>query len=359
MRQARRIAVLPIADTVEGFTGSLFDGFIAPYFRGADRPVRSGDLFTIRNEMHLVQFKIVEVDPPDYGIVAGDTVVHCEGEPIQRQHEEENRQNIGFDDVGGYREQKLQLLEMIMLPQRHPQLFKSMGIKPPRGVLLCGPPGTGKSHIARAVANECDSFFFWINSYDIMAMAAEHATLGLQKAFDEAQKNSPSIIFIDNLDFMAPNRERRNGEGQLRIFSQLMALIDRLSPRSQVVILAATNSTNYLDPSLRRLGRFEYEINIDVPNTAERFEILQIHTKQMKLASDVDLKKIAIDTNGYVGSDIASLCSIAAMQQIRSKMHLFDLDEDTIDAEVLDSLTVTMENMSFGLKAITRGNLQA
>jgi transitional endoplasmic reticulum ATPase len=161
--QAKRIAVLPIADTVEGLTGSLFDVFLAPYFREAYRPVRQGDLFTVRGGMRQVEFKVVEVDPPEYGIVAQDTVIHCEGEPIQREDEEGNLNEVGYDDIGGCRKQMAQIREMVELPLRHPQLFKSIGIKPPRGVLMFGPPGTGKTLMARAVANETGAFFFLIN----------------------------------------------------------------------------------------------------------------------------------------------------------------------------------------------------
>ena len=166
--QAKRIAVLPIADTVEGLTGSLFDVFLAPYFREAYRPVRQGDLFTVRGGMRQVEFKVVEVDPPEYGIVAQDTVIHCEGEPIQREDEEGNLNEVGYDDIGGCKKQMAQIREMVELPLRHPQLFKSIGIKPPRGVLMFGPPGTGKTLMARAVANETGAFFFrteWSRNY--------------------------------------------------------------------------------------------------------------------------------------------------------------------------------------------------
>ncbi|KAI4158761.1 MAG: hypothetical protein LQ342_007156 [Letrouitia transgressa] len=349
IKYAKRIAVLPIADTVEGLTGSLFDVFLAPYFREAYRPVRQGDLFTVRGGMRQVEFKVVEVDPPEFGIVAQDTIIHCEGEPIQREDEEGNLNEVGYDDIGGCRKQMAQIRELVELPLRHPQLFKSIGIKPPRGILMFGPPGTGKTLMARAVANETGAFFFLINGPEIMSKMAGESESNLRKAFEEAEKNSPAIIFIDEIDSIAPKREKTNGEVERRVVSQLLTLMDGMKARSNVVVMAATNRPNSIDPALRRYGRFDREVDIGIPDPTGRLEILQIHTKNMKLDDDVDLETIAAETHGYVGSDVASLCSEAAMQQIREKMDLIDLDEDTIDAEVLDSLGVTMENFRFAL----------
>ncbi|KAJ6164844.1 hypothetical protein N7470_003516 [Penicillium chermesinum] len=349
IKYAKRIAVLPIADTIEGLTGSLFDVYLAPYFREAYRPVRQGDLFTVRGGMRQVEFKVVEVDPPEYGIVAQDTVIHCEGEPIQREDEEGNLNEVGYDDIGGCRKQMAQIRELVELPLRHPQLFKSIGIKPPRGILMYGPPGTGKTLMARAVANETGAFFFLINGPEIMSKMAGESESNLRKAFEEAEKNSPAIIFIDEIDSIAPKREKTNGEVERRVVSQLLTLMDGMKARSNVVVMAATNRPNSIDPALRRFGRFDREVDIGIPDPTGRLEIMQIHTKNMKLGEDVDLETIAAETHGYVGSDLASLCSEAAMQQIREKMDLIDLDEDTIDAEVLDSLGVTMENFRFAL----------
>ncbi|KKY15994.1 putative cell division control protein cdc48 [Diplodia seriata] len=349
IKYAKRIAVLPIADTIEGLTGSLFDVFLAPYFREAYRPVRQGDLFTARGGMRQVEFKVVEVDPPEFGIVAQDTVIHCEGEPIQREDEEGNLNEVGYDDIGGCRKQMAQIRELVELPLRHPQLFKSIGIKPPRGILMYGPPGTGKTLMARAVANETGAFFFLINGPEIMSKMAGESESNLRKAFEEAEKNSPAIIFIDEIDSIAPKREKTNGEVERRVVSQLLTLMDGMKARSNIVVMAATNRPNSIDPALRRFGRFDREVDIGIPDPTGRLEILSIHTKNMKLGDDVDLQTIAAETHGYVGSDLASLCSEAAMQQIREKMDLIDLDEDTIDAEVLDSLGVTMENFRFAL----------
>ncbi|ODQ63760.1 AAA ATPase [Nadsonia fulvescens var. elongata DSM 6958] len=349
IKYAKRISCLPVADTVEGLTGSLFDVYLKPYFVEAYRPVRKGDFFTVRGGMRQVEFKVVEVDPPEHAIVAQDTIIHCEGEPINREDEENNLNDVGYDDIGGCRKQMAQIRELVELPLRHPQLFKSIGIKPPRGILMFGPPGTGKTLMARAVANETGAFFFLINGPEIMSKMAGESESNLRKAFEEAEKNSPAIIFIDEIDSIAPKRDKTNGEVERRVVSQLLTLMDGMKSRSNVVVIAATNRPNSIDPALRRFGRFDREVDIGIPDPTGRLEILRIHTKNMKLGDDVDLETIASETHGYVGSDIASLCSEAAMQQIREKMDLIDLDEETIDAEVLDSLGVTMDNFRFAL----------
>lgn len=349
IKYANRISVLPILDTVEGITGSLFDVYLKPYFVEAYRPVRKGDLFTVRGGMRQVEFKVVEVDPEEIAIVAQDTIIHCEGEPINREDEENNLNDVGYDDIGGCKKQMAQIRELVELPLRHPQLFKLIGIKPPKGILMYGPPGTGKTVMARAVANETGAFFFLINGPEIMSKMAGESESNLRKAFEEAEKNSPSIIFIDEIDSIAPKRDKTNGEVERRVVSQLLTLMDGMKARSNTVVIAATNRPNSIDPALRRFGRFDREVDIGVPDAAGRLEILRIHTKNMKLADDVDLEAIASETHGFVGADVASLCSEAAMQQIREKMDLIDLEEETIDAEVLDSLGVTMENFKFAL----------
>lgn len=349
IKYASRISVLPIADTIEGLTGNLFDVYLKPYFVEAYRPVRKGDHFVVRGGMRQVEFKVVDVEPEEYGVVAQDTIIHSEGEPINREDEENNINEVGYDDIGGCRKQMAQIRELVELPLRHPQLFKAIGIKPPKGILMYGPPGTGKTLMARAVANETGAFFFLINGPEVMSKMAGESESNLRKAFEEAEKNAPAIIFIDEIDSIAPKRDKTNGEVERRVVSQLLTLMDGMKARSNIVVIAATNRPNSIDPALRRFGRFDREVDIGVPDVTGRLEVLRIHTKNMKLADDVDLEKLAAETHGYVGADIASLCSEAAMQQIREKMDLIDLDEDEIDAEVLDSLGVTMDNFRFAL----------
>uniref|UniRef100_A0AAZ3PUH3 Transitional endoplasmic reticulum ATPase n=1 Tax=Oncorhynchus tshawytscha TaxID=74940 RepID=A0AAZ3PUH3_ONCTS len=344
-----RIHVLPIDDTIEGLTGNLFDVFLKPYFLEAYRPVHKGDIFLVRGGMRAVEFKVVETDPAPHCIVAPDTVIHCEGQPINREDEEESLTDVGYDDIGGCRKQLAQIKEMVELPLRHPGLFKAIGVKPPRGILLYGPPGTGKTLVARAVANETGAFFFLINGPEIMSKMAGESESNLRKAFEEAEKNSPAIIFIDELDSIAPKREKTHGEVERRIVSQLLTLMDGLKQRTHVIVMAATNRPNSIDPALRRFGRFDREIDIGIPDSTGRLEILQIHTKNMKLSDDVDLERVSMDAHGHVGSDLAALCSEAALQAIRKKMTLIDLEDDTIDAELLNSLAVTNDDFRWAL----------
>uniref|UniRef100_A0A8C1YMZ7 Transitional endoplasmic reticulum ATPase n=1 Tax=Cyprinus carpio TaxID=7962 RepID=A0A8C1YMZ7_CYPCA len=349
VKYGKRIHVLPIDDTIEGLTGNLFEVFLKPYFLEAYRPVHKGDIFLVRGGMRAVEFKVIETDPTPHCIVAPDTIVHCEGEPIKREDEEESLNDIGYDDIGGCRKQLAQIKEMVELPLRHPGLFKAIGVKPPRGILLYGPPGTGKTLVARAVANETGAFFFLINGPEIMSKLAGESESNLRKAFEEAEKNAPAIIFIDELDAIAPKREKTHGEVERRIVSQLLTLMDGLKQRVHVVVMAATNRPNSVDPALRRFGRFDREIDIGIPDSTGRLEILQIHTKNMKLSDDVDLEKISAETHGHVGADLAALCSEAALQAIRKKMILIDLEDDSIDADLLNSLAVTMDDFKWAL----------
>ncbi|KAF5328470.1 hypothetical protein D9758_017024 [Tetrapyrgos nigripes] len=332
IKYGKRVHILPFDDSIEGLSGNIFDVYLKPYFLEAYRPVRKGDTFLVRGGMRTVEFKVIETDPAEFCIVAQDTVIHTEGDPVKREDEESNLNDVGYDDIGVAVNKWLK--------------------SPPRGILMFGPPGTGKTLMARAVANETGAFFFLINGPEIMSKMAGESESNLRKAFEEAEKNSPAIIFIDEIDSIAPKREK--------------TLDQRRSRKACRVSVAHSygwfegsfqrrrhgcyqNRPNSIDPALRRFGRFDREVDIGIPDPTGRLEILRIHTKNMKLADDVDLEQIAADTHGYVGSDVASLCSEAAMQQIREKMDLIDLDEDTIDAEVLDALGVTMDNFRFAL----------
>jgi len=346
----KQVHILPLDDTMEGISGNLFETYLKPYFLQAFRPVMRGDLFLVRQGMHPVEFKVVEVDPatPPFGIVSAETNIFCEGEPIKHE-DEERADDVGYDDVGGCRRQMAQIREMIELPLRHPTLFKTLGVKPPRGVLLYGPPGSGKTLIAKAVANETGAFFFLINGPEIMSKMAGESESNLRKAFEEAEKNAPAIIFVDEIDSIAPKREKANGEVEKRIVSQLLTLMDGLKGRSNTVVIGATNRPNAIDPALRRFGRFDREIDIGVPDEAGRLEIFRIHTRNMKLDETVDEEFIAQQTHGFVGADMAALCTEAAMQCIREKMDLIDIEDETIDTEVLASMAVTHEHFKFAL----------
>lgn len=348
VKYGKRVHVLPFEDTIEGISGNLFDAFLKPYFVEAYRPLRKGDTFLVRGGMRTVEFKVVETDPGDYCIVAPDTEIFCEGEPIIRE-DEEKLDDVGYDDVGGVRKQMAQIRELVELPLRHPQLFKTIGVKPPKGILLYGPPGSGKTLIARAVANETGAFFFLINGPEIMSKLAGESESNLRKAFEEAEKNAPAIIFIDEIDSIAPKREKTQGEVERRIVSQLLTLMDGLKARSHVIVMGATNRPNSIDAALRRFGRFDREIDIGVPDEVGRLEVMRIHTRNMKLESNVDLEVICKDTHGYVGADLAALCTEAALQCIREKMDVIDLEDESIDAEVLNSMAVTNDHFKTAL----------
>uniref|UniRef100_A0A2N9GCI2 AAA+ ATPase domain-containing protein n=1 Tax=Fagus sylvatica TaxID=28930 RepID=A0A2N9GCI2_FAGSY len=289
------------------------------------RPVRKGDLFLVRGGMRSVEFKVMETDPGEYCVVAPDTQVYCEGEPVKRE-DEERLDEIGYDDIGGVRKQLAQIRELVELPLRHPQLFKTIGVKPPKGILLYGPPGTGKTLIAKAIANETGAFFFCINGPEIMSKMAGESESNLRKAFEEAEKNAPSIIFIDEIDSIAPKREKTGGEIERRIVSQLLTLMD--------------------------------EIDIGVPDEIGRLEVLRIHTKKMKLSEDVNLERVAKETHGHVGADLAALCTEAALQCIREKMDVIDMEDETIDAEVLNSMAVTNDHFIGALGTSTASALR-
>ncbi|KAJ9540474.1 hypothetical protein OSB04_026980 [Centaurea solstitialis] len=352
VKHAKRIRVLPLEDTIQGVTEDLFYAYLKPYFDEATRRVRKGDHFLVRRGgMRSVEFKVIGTDPCVYCVVGPetpDTIIFYKGEPIKRWDDEDRLDEVGYDDVGGVGKQMAQIRELVELPLRHPHLFKSVGVKPPKGILLYGPPGSGKTLIARAVADETGAFFFCINGPEIMAKWFGESESNLRKAFEEAEKKAPSIIFIDEIDSIAPKREKA-GEVQSRIVSQLLTLMDGLKSRAHVIIIGATNRPNSIDPALRRFGRFDREIDIGVPDEVGRLEVLWIHTKNMKLSDDVDLERIAKETHGYVGADLAALCTEAALQCLREKMDVIDLGDKSIDAEILNSMVVSNEHFQTAL----------
>lgn len=359
---AKRVQILPYKDTIEGISGDIFEIFLKPYFAGNFRPLHEGDSFTCNNSMRTVEFKIVKTDPSPYCFMATNTEIYTDGDPIERD-DDDNKDNVGYDSIGGLDKQLGQIREMVELPLRHPQLFANLGIKPPRGILMYGPPGSGKTLIARAIANETGAFFFIINGPEIMGQMAGQSEKNLRSAFEEAEKQAqesgkPSIIFIDEIDSIAPNRDKTQGEVERRIVSQLLTLMDGLKKRAQVIVIAATNRPNSIDPALRRFGRFDREIDIGVPDDTGRLQILNIHTRKMKLADDVDLPNIASLTHGFVGADIAQLCTEAAMNCIREKMDLIDFESDTIDAEVLDAMAVSQNHFKEALETVNPSSLR-
>ncbi|MEM2539010.1 MAG: AAA family ATPase, partial [Candidatus Bathyarchaeia archaeon] len=259
---------------------------------------------------------------------------------------------VTYEDIGGLKEEIRKIREMVELPLKYPELFERLGIEAPKGVLLYGPPGTGKTLLAKAVANETNAAFFSISGPEIMSKYYGESEERLREIFRQAEENAPSIIFIDEIDAIAPKREEVTGEVEKRVVSQLLALMDGLKPRGRVVVIGATNRPNAIDPALRRPGRFDREIEIGVPNKQGRLEILQIHTRNMPLAEDVDLEKIASITHGFVGADLAALCKEAAMRALRRILPEIDFEKDTIPAEILNKITVTMNDFMEALKDV-------
>ncbi len=355
------IHALPVDDTLKGIKGNLFKVYLEPYFAGANRPVHEGDVFIVRGAMRAVEFKVTETEPTPYCIVAPNTIINCEDDPTKRENKEASLNKIGYDDIGGVREQLTQIKEMVHLPLRPPQLSETTGAKPPRGILLYGPPGMGmikiikiflekrkriilgKSLIARAVANETGAFFSLINGREIMSKLAGESESNLREAFEEAKKNFPAIIFIDKLDTIAPKREKTDDEDERPIVIQLLTLMDSLEQSSRVIVMAAANRPSSLNPALRRFGRFDVEVDIGIPDAYDRLDILRILTKNMNLAGADDLVQIANETHGYVGADLALLCLTAVSEQTQEKDALV-LQEAPYDIELVNSLVVTQNN---------------
>ena len=272
--------------------------------------------------------------------------------PEYEEPKEARRADVTYDDIGGMGPTIDQLREMVELPLRYPELFQRLGVDPPKGVLLHGPPGTGKTRLARAVANESAAEFFLINGPEIMGSAYGESESKLRQVFEEAAKAAPSIVFIDEIDSIAPKRGQVSGEAEKRLVAQLLTLMDGLEARANVVVIAATNRPEAIDEALRRPGRFDREIVVGVPDERGRREILGIHTRGMPLGDKVDLDELARTTYGFVGADLAALAREAAIEAVRKIMPRLNLAEGTIPPEVLDTLAVTREDFLDALKRV-------
>jgi transitional endoplasmic reticulum ATPase len=324
------------------------EDYLAQLLEG--RVVTRGDRIPIGIMGRKVDLVVASVQPPAPAvIITADTQIVIGEKPAAAVREVPR---ITYEDIGGLREEIRKIREMVELPLKYPELFERLGVEAPKGVLLYGPPGTGKTLLAKAVANETNAAFFSISGPEIMSKFYGESEERLREIFRQAEENAPSIIFIDEIDAIAPKREEVTGEVEKRVVSQLLALMDGLKPRGRVVVIGATNRPNAIDPALRRPGRFDREIEIGVPNKQGRLEILQIHTRGMPLAEDVDLEKIASVTHGFVGADLEALCKEAAMRALRRILPQIDFEKETIPAEILNKITVTMNDFMEALKDV-------
>jgi len=297
-----------------------------------------------------IPFVVVKTNPANEVVAITDsTNLIVRGKPVST---EKKMPKITYEDIGGLENEIRKVREIIELPMKHPQLFERLGIEPPKGVLLYGPPGTGKTLLAKAVANEISANFFVINGPEVVSKWYGQSEQNLRKIFEKAQEESPAIIFIDEIDAIAPKRDEVHGEVEKRIVSQLLTLMDGLESRGNVIVIGATNREASIDPALRRPGRFDREIEIGVADKKGRKEILQIHTRNMPLDKTVDLGEIAGVTHGFVGADLAALAREAALSVLRRILPEIDLEKDDIPAEVLEKLIVKKEDFIEALKSV-------
>jgi transitional endoplasmic reticulum ATPase len=320
-----------LADALESVPLIKGDNVMVPYFGGR------------------LTFQVIGVTPvADAVLVTQKTVFHIaeKGETLRGVPQ------VTYEDIGGLKEEIQKVREMIELPLRHPEIFEKLGIEAPKGVLLYGPPGTGKTLLAKAVANESNAHFISISGPEIMSKFYGESEARLREIFKEAKEKAPSIIFIDEIDSIAPKREEVTGEVERRVVSQLLSLMDGLEARGKVIVIAATNRPNAIDPALRRPGRFDREIEIKVPDKRGRLEILQIHTRNMPLDTDVDQDRVAAVTHGFVGADLEYLCKEAAMKCLRRLLPELNLEDEKLAPEVLNKLIVTMSDFENAVKEV-------
>ena len=318
-----------LADALESVPLIKGDNVMVPYFGGR------------------LTFQVIGVTPvADAVLITQKTVFHI----AEKGEVARGITNVAYEDIGGLKEEIQKVREMIELPLRHPEIFEKLGIEAPKGVLLHGPPGTGKTLLAKAVANETNAHFISISGPEIMSKFYGESEARLREIFKEAKEKAPSIIFIDEIDSIAPKREEVTGEVERRVVSQLLSIMDGLEARGKVIVIAATNRPNAIDPALRRPGRFDREIEIKVPDKRGRLEILQIHTRNMPLDTDVDQNRVAAVTHGFVGADLEYLCKEAAMKCLRRLLPELNLEDEKISVETLNKLVITMNDFDFALK---------
>jgi transitional endoplasmic reticulum ATPase len=323
--------------------------YLMEYLNGA--LMTKGDTIPISVMGQRIDLVVISTNPSGPVIITDSTKITVSEESAKAVQVSKGGgvPSITYEDIGGIRNEVARVREMIELPLRHPELFKRLGVEAPKGVLLHGPPGTGKTLLAKAVANETNANFFTIGGPEIMSKFYGESEEKLRNVFEQAEKNAPSIIFIDEIDSIAPKREEVSGEVERRIVAQLLSLMDGMSSRGKVVVIGATNRVNAIDPALRRPGRFDREIELGVPDRDGRLEILQIHTRGMPVAKDVNLEKLADMSHGFVGADLQALAKEAAMRALRRILPEIDLSSESISGETLKKIIVTMQDFTYVL----------
>jgi len=346
VREAQLVVLAPVNSSIrpdENFTRLVKSRLI-------EYPIVQKNIIPVMFFGNLFTFAVLQTKPSGVVKITPRTRLVIHSKAMQ---EKAFRATVTYEDIGGLHEQIQRIREMIELPLRYPELFQKLGIDPPKGVLLYGPPGCGKTLLAKAVATEAEANFILINGPEVMNKYYGESEARLREIFRKAEEDAPSIIFIDELDAIAPKRSEVVGEVEKRVVAQLLALMDGLETRGQVIVIGATNRPNALDPALRRPGRFDREIEIGIPDRNARREILQIHTRGMPLADGVDLDKLAEITRGYTGADLAALCREAAMKAVRRILPNIDFTEEKIPSEILDNLVVTMKDFLNAFREIT------
>ena len=318
------------------------------------RPVVAGDRIFIPGMTLFAEalpFAVLQTTPKGIVQVNSDTDIVIKDEAIDDEDVGQS-QGITYEDIGGIGSQLLKVREMIELPLKHPELFRRLGIDPPKGVLLHGPPGTGKTMIAKAVATETNAHFTSINGPEIISKYYGESEKQLREIFDEAANNAPAIVFVDEIDSICPKREDVSGEVERRVVAQMLTLMDGMQGRDNVIVIGATNRRDAMDPALRRPGRFDREIEIGVPDREGRKEILDVHTRQMPIADDFDVDWVLENSYGFVGADLAALVRESAMKALRRYLPEIDLDEETIPPEVLEKMEVRMDDFRLAIREI-------
>ncbi|MCS7107420.1 MAG: CDC48 family AAA ATPase [Acidilobaceae archaeon] len=351
VEQAQRVVLAPVETQIE-VSKNLVD-----YVKESllNKPVSRGETVVVPTLYGYLTFLVTSTHPSQVVFVSKETEVEVKGSPVPAERLPKGVPRVTWEDIGDLQEAKERIREIVELPMKHPEIFRHLGIDPPKGILLYGPPGTGKTLLAKALANEIGAYFLTINGPEIMSKFYGESEQRLREVFKEAEENAPAIIFIDEIDAIAPKREEVTGEVEKRVVAQLLTLMDGLKERGKVIVIGATNRPDAVDPALRRPGRFDREIEIRPPDKEARAEILRVHTRYMPLAEDVDIGKIAEITHGFTGADIAALAKEAALSALRRFVRAGSVDLSKVEkvpVEILRDLKVTMGDFAEALKFV-------